>query len=116
MAKSKAQQTVPGEPKGLLAELAGLRGGTTGLQVEELDGVVLWYAVVALARSHASLQIGLTKDGQSWSTQLWDGQYPIKDYFTTTEALNKHLAAVVRVRFRTDLPPEVEERVRSYGW
>lgn len=104
------------EPTGLLAELAKLRGGSIGLVVEELDGLVLWYAVVALARTNASLQIGLTKDGQSWSVQLWDGQFPIKDYFASTQALNKHLAAIVRVRYGSGLEGEIEERVRGYGW
>jgi hypothetical protein len=116
MAKGKGEQTNPDEPSGLLAELQSLRGDTEGLAVEELDGIVLWYAVVALAKSGASIQLGVTKDGQSWACQLWEGKFPLKDYFTSTQALNKHLAAIVRVRYKKGLPSEVEERVREYGW
>jgi hypothetical protein len=116
VAKGKAQPPVPGDSEGLMAQLARLRGAQGGINPEEIDGVILWYAVVALARSRTSLQIGLTKDGSSWATQLWQGQFPVKDYFTTTQALNKHLAALVRLGWRTGLPPDVEERVREYGW
>lgn len=116
MAKAKSGEAASNEPHGLLGELARLRGNTAGIDPREIDGVMLWYAVVALAQSSTSIQIGLTKDKSSWATQLWQGQYPVKDYFSTTEALNKHLAALVRLGWKVGLPAEVEDRVRGYGW
>lgn len=100
----------------LLGELTRMRGGAEGLDVTLLDPVMLWYAVVALTGSGASFQLGLTKDKASWSCQLWEGQYPVKDYFSDTAQLNKHLAALVRLGWKKGLPDDVEALVREYGW
>lgn len=100
----------------LVGALNELRGSQGTLVVEGLDHAMLWYAVVGLARSGASIQIGLTKNRDSWACQMWEGSFPVKDYFSTTEALNKHLAALVRLTWRKELPGDVNEAVMMYGW
>ncbi len=101
---------------GLGSELAALSGRASGLDVSALDGVLLWYAVMGLAKRGASFQIGVTKDRGSWATQVWEGQFPIKDYFNSTESLNHHLAALARVCWKKDVSADVEERIQSYGY
>jgi len=99
-----------------LARLAALKGGSGGLDVDALDGTILWLATVALARRRASISLGVTKDGGSWVCQLWDGSFPVKDYFRDTGELNRHLAALVRADAGKDVSPEVDQILQAYGW
>lgn len=98
------------------ARLAALKGGTGGLDVDAIDATVLYLATVALAGRRASISIGVTKDGGSWVCQLWDGQFPVKDYFRDTQDLNRHLAAVVRATYGSEVSPEVNQILEAYGW
>lgn len=116
MSKRQDKQATDAPQASLVGALNELRGGAGSLEVTGVDGVMLWYAVTGLAGAGASIQIGLTKNRDSWACQMWEGQFPVKDYFSTTEALNKHLAALVRLTWRQRLPQDVEEAVRGYGW
>lgn len=111
----KGKKSQP-EPSGLAGELGKLSGRESGLDVAALDGVLLWYAVMGLAKRGASLQVGVTKDGGSWATQVWEGQFPLKDYFGDTPSFNRHLAALVRVCWKKDVSADIEERIQSYGY
>lgn len=115
MAK-KTERPASTEPQGLFAELAALQGNAAGLNAESLDARLLWKVVQILALRGASIQIGTTRDRSAWSVQYWDGQYPVKNFFQTTDALNTSLAALVRADGKKELSEEWEEIVRSYGW
>lgn len=116
MAKKKEVSNGAPETSAFAARLAALKGGSTGLDIDAIDGTVLWLATTALARRRASISIGVTKDGGSWICQLWDGSYPVKDYFRDTGELNRHLAALVRADAGTNVTPEVEQILQAYGW
>ena len=116
MSKKKEVQSGRPEPDSLASKLAALRGSGGGLNIDELDGTVLWLAVTALARRRASLSLGVTKDGGSWVCQLWDGSYPVKDYYRDTSELNRGLAGLVRASEGNSVSPEVEEILQGYGW
>jgi hypothetical protein len=103
-------------PTGFLGRLQELRGAQGGLDIGALDATVLWAVTVALAQRRASITLGVTKDGAQWVCQLWDGQAPIKDYFSSTDSLNKHLAAILRAHYGRETTPELEEVIRQYGW
>lgn len=116
MTKKKEVQHGAPQPGSLAAKLAALKGGNLALDIDGLDGTVLWLAVNSLARRQASISIGVTKDGGSWAVQLWDGQFPVKDYYRDTADLNKALAALVRVYEGNEVSPEVEQILQAYGW
>ena len=116
MSKRQDRPTPVNPQASLVGALNELRGNVTALEVTAIDATMLWYAVTGLAGAGASIQIGLTKNRDSWACQMWEGQFPVKDYFSSTDALNKHLAALVRLTWRQRLPPEVEALVREYGW
>jgi len=111
-----------GNPKGnadapnIGAELAALTGRHNSLELGALDSRLLWLVVVALAERGANFTIGLTQAKDAWSVQIWEGKFPVKDYFRDTEALNRHLAALVRVCLKERVDAETEEVLRSYGY
>lgn len=114
----KKKEVAHGKPEqdSLAAKLANLRGGTSTLNIESLDATILWLAVTALAGRQASLSLGVTKDGGSWVCQLWDGSFPVKDYYRDTDELNRGLAALVRAANGNNVSPEVEQILQGYGW
>lgn len=116
MAKKKEVQNARPDEGSLAAELATLRGNNGSLDIDALDPTILWLATTALARRRASISLGVTKDGGSWSLQLWDGSYPVKEYFRDTSELNRMLAALVRASYKNNVEPEVEQILQSYGW
>jgi len=102
---------------GLFAERAALMGQTTqGVVAADLDARLLYWVVCVLAERHASIQIGVTKDGGSYAVQYWDGVLPIKEYFSSSEQLNTSWAGLLRAAYKRSAPPEIEEVIRSYGW
>jgi hypothetical protein len=115
---SKKKEVVNGSSgaSDFTARLAALKGGSAGLDVDAIDATLLWLATTALARRRASITLGVTKDGGSWVCQLWDGSYPVKDYFRDTGELNRHLAALVRADAGNNVSPEVEEILQLWGW
>lgn len=115
MAKKANSGGVPAS-NGFLGQLQLLTGSSGTLELEGLDGLVLWCAVVAMAERRASVTLGVTQDGASWVLQIWDGKYPAKWYFRETPALNRHLAAIVRTDKGNRVSPEVEKRLQEYGW
>lgn len=116
MAK-KTQVNSPGETSvSFLSELSTLTGKDTVLDIAAVDSVLLWAAIVGLAKRGASLQVGLTQDKSAWAIQAWDGKFPQKDYFRDTESLNRHLAALARVTWKREAPAQVEELIRTYGY
>lgn len=100
----------------IAGKLATLRGRSSGLNIDELDGTVLWLATTELARRGASITLGTTQDKQSWVCQLWDGKFPVKDYFRDTGELNRHLAALVRAARGNEVSQEVDQILQGYGW
>lgn len=100
----------------LAASLRALQGTESTLDYEGLDSRLLYAATVALAQRSASITIGTTLAGDSWVVQVWDGKYPIKDYYRSTEALNKHLAALCRVLYGREVSSEMEGLIREYGY
>lgn len=116
MPTKKAKENEHAGSSDFANRLAALKGGSTGLDIDALDATVLWLATTALARRRASISLGVTKDGGSWVCQLWDGSYPVKDYFRDTGELNRHLAALVRADAGTNVSPEVEQILQAYGW
>lgn len=115
---SKPKQETPSQQadSGLSADLSALLGTETRIDLDSVDSVLLWAAIVGLAKRGASIQIGLTQAKDAWAIQLWDGKFPVKDYFRDTEALNRHLAALARVTWKREAPAQVEELIRSYGY
>jgi len=113
-----AKKQAPDTPvqSDFLKRLREMQGSSSGLLLGELDATLLWASVVALAERRASITLGVTKDGTQWVCQLWDGQAPLKDYFGSTQALNNHLAALLRANYGKNTTPELEEILRSYGW
>lgn len=81
-----------------------------------VDASLLWAVVILLASRKASIQIGVVRDGGAWAVQYWDGNYPVKEYFNSTDELNRSWAALLRAGYKNNLPPELEELVREYGW
>lgn len=114
MAK-KGNQSNTGEASGFLQRLQELNGSSVGLQLEMLDATLLWLATVAVAENSASLTIGVTQSGDSWSVQIWDGREPYKTYYRDTEALNTYLARVTRAYKGRAVSPEVEQILQGYG-
>lgn len=100
----------------LFAARNKLMGQGGGLRPEELDARLLWRVVCILAMRQASIQIGVTKDGGAWAVQYWDGKVPVKEYFRSTEELNRSFAALIRAADGRNISEEWEEIVRSYGW
>lgn len=97
-------------------ELEALVRSEGNVDAWALDARVLYLAVVYAAAGGASITIGKTKDGSAWVCQLWDGDYPVKDYFRETALLNKHLAAVAKVYGKKGLSDTEEQVIREYGW
>lgn len=116
MVKKKDTASDRPEVGSVAARLAALKGSASGLDVDALDGTLLWLATTALARRRASITLGVTQDGGSWVCQLWDGKFPVKDYFRDTDDLNRHLAALIRASVGSEVSPEVEQILQGWGW
>lgn len=113
----KKDTTQPQEKQlDFLAQLDKLTGEAEELELAELDAVVLWAVTVLLAEERSSITLGTTQDGASWVLQLWDGKFPRKWYFRETGRLNRHLAAIIRSVKGNDVAPDLEDRLRHYGW
>lgn len=105
-----------GLSSGLFAARDQLMGNASGVEPAEVDAELLWYVVCTLAARKASIQIGVTKDGSSWSVQYWDGKVPVKEYFTSTAAMNRSWAALLRAAYKRDVSPELNKLIEAYGW
>ena len=113
---SSQKQSAQNGSGSFLEKYQAMSGDVGGVDVTGIDPVVLYHAVVFMASNQASIQIGVTKDGNQWAVQLWDGKFPVKDYHSSTEKLNKALAALVRAGYGKRVDPDLEERLQSYGW
>lgn len=100
----------------LFADRARVTGQANGLDTSALDASLLFEVVQILAQRKASIQIGVTQDGTAWAIQYWDGKFPLKEYFRSTEELNRSWAALIRAAYGKNISPEWDEIVRSYGW
>lgn len=116
MKKKEQGTSAAGIPSGLFQERDRLMGQNSALDIGMVDAALLWAVVVLLASKQASIQIGVTKDGGAWAVQYWDGQYPVKDYFKDTHQLNRSWAGLLRAGYGNNLPPDLEELVKEYGW
>ena len=100
-----------------LTELLGEQSKVTEqLQYQVLDSRLLWGAVIILANRGASIQIGVTKDNSAWAVQFWDGKFPEKRYYKTTDELNHTLAAICRNGWHGTMPEMLETAIRENGW
>lgn len=114
---SKPKDTARAEAKSeLFAALNSLEGKSGAIDPTELDARLLWQVVVILFARRASIQIGVTQDGGSWSVQFWDGKFPEKRYFRDTYELNRTLAAIVVIDGGKELSQEWREICGAYGW
>jgi len=101
---------------GLFRDRDDLLGKGRRIDPAELDPVLLWWVVLTLANRSASIQLGVTRDGGAWAVQYWDGKVPIKEYYNTTRELNWSFAGLLVAAFKKDLPAELIQVVREYGW
>jgi hypothetical protein len=116
MAKQQNHTQEAGTSSDLFAQLAALQGSVGKLDIAALDARVLWKVVQILATRSASIQLGVTRDGGAWAVQYWDGKFPVKQYYSDTQELNRSLAAIIRVDGGKQIDPEWDAIVREYGW
>jgi len=105
-----------GLASGLFQDRAKLMGSAGQVNADALDARLLWMVVGILASRCASIQLGVTRDGGAWAVQYWDGKLPVKEYFNSTDDLNRSFAALVRAAEGKGITPEWDEIVRGYGW
>jgi len=103
-------------PSELFQTRAKLMGVSSSVDAGEVDALLLWHVLCVLAARKASIQIGVTQNGDSWAVQYWDGKVPVKEYFRSTKDMNWSWAALLRAAYKREAPPELEEILRAYGW
>lgn len=113
---SKQNKRSNGHVATTLKQLESMLGEGDALDVEALDARILWAVAVSLARHGCNFTLGCTRSQDAWVLQIWDGDYPVKKYFTTTEKLNWSLAGCVRAYEGADASTEVEALLTEYGW
>jgi len=112
----KSNTNEEGSSSELFADRNRLMGASSTIDAGEVDATLLWHVLFVLAGRKASIQIGVTKSGDSWSVQYWDGVAPVKEYFNSTREMNRSWAALLRAAYKRDAPPELDELLRMYGW
>lgn len=116
MKKKENPTTEEGSPSELFTKLNHLTNSNGTVRGEDIDSRLLWMVVCILAARRASVQIGVTRDGSAWSVQYWDGKFPVKYYFNTTDELNRGFAALIRAAKGRDVDNELNEILMLYGW
>lgn len=116
MAKKQESTSAEGSSSELFQRLAALKNPAGGMDIEQLDARLLWKVTTILAKRGASIQVGVTRDNSAWAVQYWDGKFPVKDYYRSTDEFNRSMAALVRADGGRGLSPEWEAIVSEYGW
>jgi len=96
-----------------LAELQGMLGGNSSLDLGGLSAPLLWMSVVATLNSGVSLQVSLNKARTSVIITLYDGQFPHKEYCEGLVRTHFVLASIVRAYLKKGVPVEWEDELRA---